>query len=448
MSATPQDFSIWSRLTGNPYPRTPEERMALAPHVRTFVENVGRQGGYVPQPQQQQQRGGFGQAVRAIGKTALAAGILTGGALAAHHYLNNKPPGGGGDSDRDDNNNSIADSLESIHTSAANVLNEQAERGSNIRRTGTVMTKLPLLQSTQEPEAAESNIQIGTPFESPVQRAQEQDELIGYTPAAHVEAFRKSPQYYQMQVENNSLRNIQNPTEPASVPQVVRNSRDVTPPTTAQRLGQGNINPEIQVRQIAKGAAPGTEARESLETKPVTESKKLVTSQSFAPSAPTGPSNEEIRDLDETLLLAHGANTNRIQRESMRNEMLAKKYSGQAESGPEYVGTGVTVTSSTQSPAPKEFLHAAVEDVKQRAHLNKYGYDPKQKQAPSMEQVGPAHADLLSEQLQRERSRAAGRGDIYKQLQGERNVNYVPQPREMMAVHGKGFFHPSAFGQL
>lgn len=433
MSATPQDFSIWSKLTGNPYPRTPEEYMSLAPHVSTFVNSIGRQGGFVPQPQ----KSGLSRAVDAVGKTALAAGMLAGGAAIAKHHM-------------ETGTGPVAEGLQNLHSRVSNFLGG-----------------LGVSSAAVGPEAAESNVQAGTPFETPVQLAEGQDELIGYTPSAHVEAFRSSPQYAQMRAENPSLRDIQSPTEPASMPQAVRASMDTTPPTTAQRFGQGNINPEIQVRQVARGAAPGTEARESLETKPVTESEKLVTSQSFAPSAPTGPSHEEVRDLDSTLLRSHG-HMNREQRESVRNQLLSEKYGAQpkvaatqqgltelgglqgTQPASEYEPSGHLVQTST-APAAKDFLRQGVEKMKNIAQLRQTGYDPEQKfgatEAPGIEQMEPAHHDLLTEQLQREAVRQASRSDIYKKLQSRRPSS-VPQPKDMVAVHGEGFFHPSAYGRL
>jgi hypothetical protein len=162
-----------------------------------------------------------------------------------------------------------------------------------------------------------------------------------------------------------------------------------------------------------------------------------------ASSAAVGPSPEEIRDLDKTLMLAHGMTTSRLQRESMRNEMLTKKYGGQAE--PEYVGTGETVTTAAQPPAPKEFLHSAVQGVKQRANLSKYGYDPEQgfgeKQAPGMEQVGPAHADLMAEQMQHELGRKAEREAIYKRISPSPTADL-----SYLAKEGPGkFFNPASY---
>ena len=72
MPVSPQDFATWSELTGNPYPQTPAEHMALAPEVYQFTRGIGRRGGYGMSP--------IRKAVDIIGKTALAAGAIAGAA--------------------------------------------------------------------------------------------------------------------------------------------------------------------------------------------------------------------------------------------------------------------------------------------------------------------------------------------------------------------------------
>ena len=72
MPVSPQDFILWSDLTGNPYPSTPGERMALAPEVYQFTRGIGRRGGTQMSP--------LRKAVDVIGKTALAAGAIAGAA--------------------------------------------------------------------------------------------------------------------------------------------------------------------------------------------------------------------------------------------------------------------------------------------------------------------------------------------------------------------------------
>ena len=66
MPVSPQDFALWSRITGNPYPQTPTERMALAPQVYEFNRTIGRRDGPNVSPMR--------RAVDVVGKAALAAG--------------------------------------------------------------------------------------------------------------------------------------------------------------------------------------------------------------------------------------------------------------------------------------------------------------------------------------------------------------------------------------
>lgn len=334
MSATPQDFYTWSQLTGNPVPRTAQERMVLAPHVRSFVQNIGRQGGYVPQ-----QQGGLRRAADVIGKTALAAGGLTLAALAGKHYaergLREAPdvdvydegvssannggftPGGGETTPDMGGPTPIAPR----GGPTGGMTYEDPWSGSYVtpsvdvgRPTGVTVTSLPQLPPSNEPAtvriaaaprpvssgpgpeslAGETNIQLGTPFETPVQRAQGQEDLrmYGQPEAGSVEKFRAGPRYAAMREAYPALRE-EYPTEPSSLPQVVRESRDVTPPTPAQLLNQGAVAPDVQALQAARGAAPGTVARETIVSQPAPQAERITSSQTFglenqAPTTPTG----------------------------------------------------------------------------------------------------------------------------------------------------------------
>jgi hypothetical protein len=242
-------------------------------------------------------------------------------------------------------------------------------------------------------------------------------DMIGEDAVQKAIAFRKSKAYGVMQSQYPGLRD-----------------------TDTEMLGGAAATPEppVSVTNVIQPVA-----------QPVaTQGESQMSQPKIAPatrSVAVGPSPEEIRDLDKTLLFAHGATTNRIQREAMRDEMLSKKYSGQAESGPEYVGTGETVTAAAQPPAPKEFLHSAVQGVKQRANLSKYGYDPEQgfgeKQAPGMEQVGPTRADLMAEQMQNELGRQAEREAIYKRISTSPTADL-----SYLAKEGPGkFFNPASY---
>ena len=88
--------------------------------------------------------------------------------------------------------------------------------------------------------------------------------------------------------------------------------------------------------------------------------QKVNELEGMQPAPARGPSQDEIRDLDTTLLRSHST-LNRIQREDLRNQILNKKYSEQSE--PDYVSTGETVSTGMQVGAPKEFLRQKVAEI-------------------------------------------------------------------------------------
>ena len=44
MVISPNDFSLWARLTGNKYPSTPRERAQKGPEVQRFIQNLDKEG--------------------------------------------------------------------------------------------------------------------------------------------------------------------------------------------------------------------------------------------------------------------------------------------------------------------------------------------------------------------------------------------------------------------
>ena len=44
MVISPNDFSLWARLTGNKYPSTPAERAKKGPEVHNFIQNLDKEG--------------------------------------------------------------------------------------------------------------------------------------------------------------------------------------------------------------------------------------------------------------------------------------------------------------------------------------------------------------------------------------------------------------------
>jgi len=78
MPVSPQDFALWSRMTGNPVPFDPAQRMAIAPQVYQFNQQLAQ--GRNPL---QQAADAVGSTISSVGKAALGLGLLTGAGLLA-----------------------------------------------------------------------------------------------------------------------------------------------------------------------------------------------------------------------------------------------------------------------------------------------------------------------------------------------------------------------------
>jgi len=475
MSVSPQDFALWSQMTGRPYPQSPAERMALAPEVYSYTRSIGRQGGPTMGPVR--------RTVDVIGKAALAAGALAGAGYLVSKYGGENPPPPGGNPPPPAGFGALAlDTEPEVHSPevryAPDVNSDVARNSGDITNQSTAenyhqnlnINQTALVQdlkglSPQKPTQVSSETEPATQSavittSQSFRPGSEEDQLIGGA-VEKANAFRQSKMYETMQRAYPGLRDTDvemlggaeaAPTAAVAPVVVVEpETRSVeTQPKLADLFGAQlqamaqsdarlyrsagqHIGAMRQILNEAEGAPQGVSQESQLAIAPAVR------------SAAVGPSLEEIRDLDKTLLLAHGANTNRIQREAMRDEMLAKKYSGQSESSPEYVGTGETVAAATQPSAPKEFLHLAVQGVKQRANLNKYGYDPEQgfgkTLAPGMEQVGGAQADLVAEQMQRDVERRAARQSIYDAM-----PSHSSRTPAHLADAGAGiFFKPASY---
>jgi len=420
MPVSPQDFALWSRMTGNPYPQSVAERVALAPQVYEFSKNIGKQNGPM---------GGVRGAIDTLGKIALAAGAVAGAGYLASKYGGGNPPpppssGGAvalpldvspdvptsGPQGMGGLESQVVRASQDITPPPTSDLYGQdiiSNQTSLVQQIKGLSPQKPTQVSSESKPATQSEVIASRQTFSPGTEA----EMIGEDAVQKAIAFRKSKAYDVMQGKYPGLRD-----------------------TDEEMLGGAEITPAPQVSS--------TNVIQPVAAQAASQVSQPRTVSVARPTA-VGPSQEEIRDLDKTLLLAHGATTNRIQREAMRDEMLAKKYGGQSE--PEYVGTGEIITTGAQPPAPKEFLHSAVHGVKQRANLSKYGYDPEQgfgeSLAPGMEQIGPAHADLMAEQMQHELGRQAEREAIYKQISPSPTTDL-----SSLAKEGPGkFFKPARY---
>ena len=189
--------------------------------------------------------------------------------------------------------------------------------------------------------------------------------------------------------------------------------------TTTERYNQEVIPAQMRLEQEAQGAPPGAPAKRLLQNAPVTQAEILSTQQPMGPGAPvvTGASNQEISDLDALLLQSHG-HYNPIQRESLRNELLAKKYGGQPEAAlsPQVAGPSAAAPSPVAvvaaNPVAKanrwRQVRSEMDEVERVARLGGHGYDLYQGTGPTAMQEAPGSRQaLLAEQLQRDAMRQA-----------------------------------------
>lgn len=432
MSVSPQDFALWSQMTGRPYPQSPAERMALAPEVYSYTRSIGRQGGPTMGP--------IRRTVDVIGKAALAAGAVAGAGYLASKYGGENPPPPEGNSPPPTGFGALAlDTEPGVYSPdaryAPNVNSVVARASGDITPQPTsdnynqdvVNNQTALVQdlkglSSQKPTQVSSETKPATQSEvittsQSFRPGAEEDQLVG-SAVEKANAFRQSKMYETMQRAYPGLRDTDvemlggSEAAPAAAvaPVVVvqPETRSVEAQPKVADLLETNLQEAAQSdARLYRGAGQNIGAMK----------QKLNELKGMQPTPARGPSQDEIRELDSTLIRSHG-NLNRIQREDLRNQLLDKKYGEQA--APAYVATGETVSTGMQVGAPKEFLHSKVQEVKQRANLTKYGYDPEQgfgeKQAPGMEQGGGAQAALVAEQLQRDAERQAGRKAIYDAL--------------------------------
>lgn len=371
MSASPQDFALWSRMTGNPYPQSVAERVALAPQVYEFSKNIGKQNGPM---------GGVRGAIDTIGKIALAAG-----AAAGAGYLASKYGGGEGSGSLPLD---LSPDVPPTGPQGMGGFESQVVRASqditppptsDLYGQDVISNQTSLVQearglSPQKPTQVSSELKPATQSEVIASRQTfapgTETDMIGEDAVQKAIAFRKSKAYGVMQGQYPGLQDTDTEMlgggETASAPPV-SSTNVVQPVAYPAEAPQPKIADlfESQLREMAQsdarlyrsaGERIGSMRQILNEAGGAPQGKSQMSQPKIAPAV--GPSPEEIRDLDKTLLLAHGATTNRIQREAMRDEMLGKKYGGQAESGPEYVGTGQTIQPVVSSPEAKDFAQS------------------------------------------------------------------------------------------
>jgi len=266
MPVSPQDFALWSDLTGNPYPQTPAERMALAPHVYDYTRNLGRRGGPTMGPVR--------RAVDVLGKAALTAGAIAGAAYLGTRYgegftklgLDDEPgvpapqtAGAGGP-------------LSQVERAAADVTppTTSQQYGQSVvpEQTSAVqeVKGLSAIKPTQTPIEAKPVTQSAVISSQQSFSPGTEHEMVGEDAARKAEAFRKSAAYATMQKEYPSLRPIESPSTPATQPAVVLT--EVEPKPEASPIAAMVTPAKAPVTaSVSTGAGPtAQESREFMET--------------------------------------------------------------------------------------------------------------------------------------------------------------------------------------
>lgn len=309
MPVSPADFALWARATGNKYPETAEEKLAAAPHAYSFAKNVTKTGVNPP-------------------------GARVGGSI-------------------------FYDRPEAVENSAPNSLFNAPVTPDNraSKVAGTVDSTLTSehFQNDEENEALEH---------------QEQHSLLGTlgkaalaagTVAAGLAVARTPGGQQALQTAETTVReNAKNIGNRVSSflgglgggrtvdPDVIRNSGDVTPPTTAQRYNQDAIPNATQQVQVAKGAPTGSALEatlpptsESYSVKPVTESDVITSSQTFGPRSAYEGGSRALQSLEQTIPSSEAVKTARV--EAAKQDLLSAARQGRGTYQMEIPGSGATL---------------------------------------------------------------------------------------------------------
>ena len=244
MPVSPQDFALWASSTGNKYPQTPEEKMAMAPHVHEFVRNFGKSG-----------------ANRVLSNPG--ANIVYDQPVSMQRF----------DVDSalhspvtPDNNVSKIVGTHDATLTGEHYINQEVDRAENEAQQHNLVRNLGRAALGAGLVAGGVALAVTPEGRQAVQNAGATIKQSAQNIGSRVSSFLGG-----LGID----RGVD--------PDTIRNSGDVTPPTTAQRYNQADVPVATQEVQVAKGSPVGSPVREVLSTKPVTESEVITSSQTFAP---------------------------------------------------------------------------------------------------------------------------------------------------------------------
>ena len=309
MPVSPADFALWARATGNRYPETAEEKLAAGPQAYSYAKNLTKTGGNAP------------------------SGRVSGSIFYSQP--------------------------ESIENSAPNSLFNSPITPDNRapKVSGTVDSTLTSehFQNDEEREVSEHNQQHS--LLSTLGKA----ALAAGTVAAGLAVARSPGGQQALQTAETTVKaNAQDIGNRVSGflgglgggrtvdPDVIRNSGDVTPPTTGQRYNQQDVPAATQAVQIAKGAPTGSSLEatlsptsESYSVKPVTESDVITSSQTFGPRSAYEGGSRALQALEQTLPSSDAVKTARV--ESAKQDLLSAARQGRGTYQMEIPGSGATL---------------------------------------------------------------------------------------------------------
>jgi hypothetical protein len=244
MPVSPQDFALWASSTGNEYPKTPEEKMAIAPDVREFVRD-------------------FGKSKKNRVLSTPGANIVYDQPVSMRYF----------DADSalhspvtpDNNVSKIAGTHDATLT-GEHYINQEADRAENEAQQHNLVRNLGRAALGAGLVAGGVALAVTPEGRQAVQNAGATIKQSAQNIGSRVSSFLGG-----LGID----RGVD--------PNTIRNSGDVTPPTTSQRYNQADVPVATQEIQVAKGSPVGAPVREVLSTKPITESEIITSSQTFAP---------------------------------------------------------------------------------------------------------------------------------------------------------------------
>lgn len=244
MPVSPKDFALWASSTGNEYPKTPEEKMAIAPDVREFVRN-------------------FGKSKKNRVLSTPGANIVYDQPVSMRYF----------DADSalhspvtPDNNVSKIVGTRDATLTGEHYINQEADRAENEVQQHNLVRNLGRAALGAGLVAGGVALAVTPEGRQAVQNAGATIKQSAQNIGSRVSSFLGG-----LGID----RGVD--------PNIIRNSGDVTPSTTSQRYNQADVPVATQEVQVAKGSPVGAPVREVLSTKPITESEIITSSQTFAP---------------------------------------------------------------------------------------------------------------------------------------------------------------------